>query len=532
MISNTMVVENERKGGKSVVVVLNGIRVLTEKKGIAPLKCALRDVVVAKDKVLVINIFNWKACTPSPASTTYCCLLENRNNDKDDGRQRDSYVKFLHEEINRREEACTNIFGPFYKYCKSIGVKFVVQTATDFELPSSSIIEKEAKNEGATWIIMDSDDEEHCCTLPNLEGNDQPFDPSLVASTSRQEEILPADESLEEIETTPDDNNSSARVFSMVDQALGMPTHLTWEVISEITGGFREIIGVGENDNFNMYGGYLCDKQSRIVVKRFIGDFSAILEAEKKAALAMYHKNILRLIAYHKNENATVLVFPYTKLGTLDKYLHGERRENPQLAFEDSMKIAIGIAQGLQYMHEECPRGPVVHGNLRPCHIFLRDDLQPQITGFGKATWLQLEQSTPISSHRDHSDPASLTLLRKDIHDFGILLLRLFCRNSASLGNTELVQWAGPLLQQRVYPQLFDGEILEHLDPYEIFRVTCAAAQCIKTRQISRSYMSTVVSWLKGEISCVVESSPSSEGSPNVDLNMYMPQSVDLSRRY
>lgn len=57
----------------------------------------------------------------------------------------------------------------------------------------------------------------------------------------------------------------------------------------------------------------------------------------------------------------------------------GERRENPQLAFEDNMKIAIGIAQGLQYMHEECPRGPVVHGNLRPCHIFLRDDLQPKV---------------------------------------------------------------------------------------------------------------------------------------------------------
>ena len=168
------------------------------------------------------------------------------------------------------------------------------------------------------------DDEEHCCTLPNLEDDDQPFDPSLVASTSRQGEILPADESLEEIETTPDDSNSSARVFSMVDQALGMPTQLTWEVISEITGGFREIIGVRENDNFKMYGGYLCDNQSRIAVKRFIGDFSAILEAEKKAALAMHHKNILRLVAYHKNENATVLVFPYTKFGTLDKYLHGK----------------------------------------------------------------------------------------------------------------------------------------------------------------------------------------------------------------
>ncbi|KVH99326.1 Protein kinase, catalytic domain-containing protein, partial [Cynara cardunculus var. scolymus] len=64
------------------------------------------------------------------------------------------------------------------------------------------------------------------------------------------------------------------------------------------------------------------------------------------------------------------------------------------------MNIAIGIAQGLRYMHEQCPRGPVVHGDLRPCNILLGHNLQPQITGFGHAKWLEFEESSPTSSNR------------------------------------------------------------------------------------------------------------------------------------
>lgn len=43
------------------------------------------------------------------------------------------------------------------------------------------------------------------------------------------------------------------------------------------------------------------------------------------------------------------------------------------------MKIAIGIAQGLRYMHEQCPRGPIVHGDLRACNVLLGHNLEPQV---------------------------------------------------------------------------------------------------------------------------------------------------------
>lgn len=50
-----------------------------------------------------------------------------------------------------------------------------------------------------------------------------------------------------------------------------------------------------------------------------------------------------------------------------------------ELKFQARLKIAKGIAHGVRYMHEECPQGPVVHGDLKACNIFLGRDLQPMV---------------------------------------------------------------------------------------------------------------------------------------------------------
>lgn len=105
----------------------------------------------------------------------------------------------------------------------------------------------------------------------------------------------------------------------------------------------------------------------------------------------------------------------------------GSRGEQLELTFQDKLKIAIGIAEGVRYMHEECPRGPVVHGELVPSNIFLRYDLRPlvkiskskvnwgfqvyvslflncglicYISGFWQAKWLHLQKPLHITHNR------------------------------------------------------------------------------------------------------------------------------------
>lgn len=57
----------------------------------------------------------------------------------------------------------------------------------------------------------------------------------------------------------------------------------------------------------------------------------------------------------------------------------GAQGKQWRLTFRDKLEIAIGISQGLNYMHSECPQGPVAHGDLKMSNVYLRSDLQPQV---------------------------------------------------------------------------------------------------------------------------------------------------------
>lgn len=43
-------------------------------------------------------------------------------------------------------------------------------------------------------------------------------------------------------------------------------------------------------------------------------------------------------------------------------------------------KIAIGIARGLRYLHEDCRVGCIVHRDLRPNNILLTHDFEPMVS--------------------------------------------------------------------------------------------------------------------------------------------------------
>ncbi|GMP43814.1 hypothetical protein CsSME_00013029 [Camellia sinensis var. sinensis] len=153
-------------------------------------------------------------------------------------------------------------------------------------------------------------------------------------------------ESSSKNKTLSDDHNISSVGFSEVNL----------EMVKEITGGFTRMTCFEENENFKTYCGYLSDHHSQVLVRRFIGQLDCVLKVEKKAALFMHHKNILGLSGNYKGKNGTVLVYPFTRRWTLDRFLHDSKgKQWTKMTFQEKIKIAIGIGEGVRYMHEECP---------------------------------------------------------------------------------------------------------------------------------------------------------------------------------
>lgn len=571
-----MSIRKRRETKQSVIVVLEGIKVCIENTGVAPLLKAVRQANNAEDEILVLTLLHAMEATGSSSyagcrGDQQCNQLCEEDPHISFLRQEISDRKEVYKQIFRPSYDSCKSKGVKFQVKIAAGFRprdVIIEEANNsratwivmdscfsrhvsFRLSGTDCNVSLVSNDDEAMVHdhhLDSYDRSECSMImeemhkpkspklmkgfilqedlrvnSSLLPEQQPSSPSFLANTSKQSENQTLseaqldNENITDVESPRKDvQNNSPIKFSKGKLMLGQPLQLSWEVIMEITDKFTTRALMGQCKNYVGYLGYLSEHHAFVLVKRFTGDSSSILEAEKKAAWSMHHKNILGLLGYHQSESASVLVYPHPREGTLDNMLCPSPHNELKLKFQQKLKIAIGIAEGVRYMHQECPRGPIAHGELQLHNIFLRHDLRPMISGFGKTTWLHHEHAS-ISNNRwqlkDTLNRESMELLKADVFSFGILLLRLFGRRSMPQDYRSLIEWARPLMLQRKFHELLE-EDLDFSDMHGIYRVMAAATQCTISKPTSRPCMSEVISILKGENFSGIQSTPSGESSP------------------
>ena len=80
--------------------------------------------------------------------------------------------------------------------------------------------------------------------------------------------------------------------------------------------------------------------------------------------------------------------------GSLENFIYKYFSTNVdrQLAWESSYKIAVGIAQGLEYLHRGC-NTRILHFDIKPHNILLDENFCPKISDFGLAKVFPREKS-------------------------------------------------------------------------------------------------------------------------------------------
>lgn len=92
------------------------------------------------------------------------------------------------------------------------------------------------------------------------------------------------------------------------------------------------------------------------------------------------HRNLVKLIGTLTTRTFKCLILEYISNGNLDLHLHSPASE---LSWERRLKIALGVAHGLVYLHNETGFGRVLHCDLKPSNVLLDDDFEPHISDFG-----------------------------------------------------------------------------------------------------------------------------------------------------
>lgn len=304
--------------------------------------------------------------------------------------------------------------------------------------------------------------------------------------------------------------------------------------LADATDNFSPDKLIGKGGHAEVYKGCFSDGQT-VAVKRItkqnkndedrVGDFLA----ELGIIAHINHPNAAKLIGFSA-DNGLHLVLQYLPHGSLATALHGSQ---DCLEWKVRIKVAIGVAEGLHYLHSDCHRR-IIHRDITASNILLTEDFEPQISDFGLAKWLPENWVnhvvSPIEGTFGYMAPEyfmhGIIDEKTDVFAFGVLLLELITgRRAVDSSRQSLVIWAKPLLEKNDIKAIADPRLGDAYDTDEMKRVMSAAGNCIHHVANNRPTMKKVIQILKGEKEEVEMKPKSMEGRPlfsgSIDLEDY-----------
>ncbi|KAL8122762.1 hypothetical protein AgCh_010948 [Apium graveolens] len=97
------------------------------------------------------------------------------------------------------------------------------------------------------------------------------------------------------------------------------------------------------------------------------------------------HPNVAELVGYCSEHGQHLLVYEFYKNGSLHDFLHVSDEFSKPLTWNTRVKIALGTARALEYLHEVCSPS-VVHKNFKSANILLDTELNPHLSDCGLAS--------------------------------------------------------------------------------------------------------------------------------------------------
>ncbi|XP_049381870.1 probable serine/threonine-protein kinase PBL5 [Solanum stenotomum] len=274
----------------------------------------------------------------------------------------------------------------------------------------------------------------------------------------------------------------------------------SYKELEEATKGFSNENFLSEGGFGSVYKGYLKNGL-RVAVKQH-NDMSLQGDKEFKSEVEVLskarHPNLVMLLGSCSEGSQKLLVYEYVCYGSLDKFLSGDIRMS--LSWEKRLKIALGAARGLEYLHKH----NIIHRDIRPNNILITHDHESLLGDFGlaKAAYDESQHSSGNNvvgtfGYMAPEYAASGKFSTKtDVYAFGVVLLQLITglKNTDNcLEDRSLVEWAIPLLEQKNYPRLIDKSIVDSHDFHQLFWMVELAAKCLEKDPDKRNSMEWVV---------------------------------------
>ncbi|CAA2982139.1 proline-rich receptor kinase PERK15 [Olea europaea subsp. europaea] len=246
--------------------------------------------------------------------------------------------------------------------------------------------------------------------LPSMDGSNPPPPPSIDSGLSCEE-------------TVPQQGTNTCLGFSI--------TTFTYEELALATNGFSSTNLLGQGGFGYVHKGILRDGKEVAIkqLKAGSGQGEREFQAEVETISRVHHKHLVLLVGYCISGAERLLVYEFVPNKTLEFHLHG--KEKPPINWETRMKVAVGSANGLAYLHDTS-QPKIIHRDIKSANILLDDNFDAKVADFGLARFYS-DTDTHVSTRvmgtfgylaPEYALTGKLTD-KSDVFSFGVVLLEL-----------------------------------------------------------------------------------------------------------
>lgn len=285
------------------------------------------------------------------------------------------------------------------------------------------------------------------------------------------------------------------------------------------TRNFRVDSVLGEGGFGKVYKGWLEEK---VTSKNGSGSVVAIKKLDSESMQGfdewqsevhflgrLSHPNLVKLLGYCWEDNELLLVYEFMQKGSLENHLFGRGSAVQPLPWDIRLKILIGAAQGLAFLHTS--EKQVIYRDFKASNILLDGCYNAKLSDFGLAklgpSASKSHITTRVMGTSGYAAPEYVATghlyVKSDVYGFGVVLVEMLTglkaidQNRPS-GKLNLVDWIKPYLsERRKLKHIMDSQLEGKYPSKAALQIAHLALKCIEPEQKMRPSMKEVVDTLE-----------------------------------
>ncbi|KAJ1403855.1 Serine/threonine-protein kinase, active site [Sesbania bispinosa] len=246
----------------------------------------------------------------------------------------------------------------------------------------------------------------------------------------------------------------------------------TFADLKAATKGFKSDALLGEGGFGKVYKGWL-DEKTLSPAKAGSGMMVAIKKLKPESMQGVQewqseinflgsvsHPNLVKLLGYCREDDEFLLVYEFMPKGSLENHLFRGDINIGSLSWNTRLKIAIGAARGLAFLHTS--EKQVIYRDFKASNILLDGNFNAKISDFGLAKFGpsggDSHVTTRIMGTFGYAAPEYIATghlyVNSDVYGFGVVLLEMLTGLQAfdtkrPQGEQNLVEWIKPSLSDK-----------------------------------------------------------------------------------